>query len=52
MNPGTFQFRSKITPLSLALLDDSNFYSSVDYSYSEKLTFGKDKGCLFAQGIR
>lgn len=53
MNPGTnIATGSKITALSLALLDDSGFYYSVDYSYSEKSTLGKDKGCLFAQGIR
>lgn len=32
---------------TLAILDDSNWYSSVDYSYANYIGWGKGKGCDF-----
>jgi hypothetical protein len=40
----------RITPLTLALLEDTNFYEIVDKTVSEPVHWGYGKGCSFAFG--
>jgi hypothetical protein len=42
----------RISRLTLALLEDTGFYASVDTSLSEPSLWGAGKGCLFAQGVQ
>lgn len=35
----------RISKLTLSLLADTNFYSSVDIEAADKVTWGKDRGC-------
>jgi hypothetical protein len=41
---------TRITPLTLALLEDTNFYEIVDKTVSEPVHWGYGKGCSFAFG--
>jgi hypothetical protein len=45
MIPWTLYIGAKITGLTLALLEDSGYYASVDLSYAQSTTFGMGKGC-------
>jgi hypothetical protein len=40
----------RISPLTLALLEDTNFYEVVDKTVSEPTYWGYGKGCSFAFG--
>ncbi|EGR29587.1 leishmanolysin family protein, putative [Ichthyophthirius multifiliis] len=52
MNPSVVQGYAFLTKLTLALLDDSNFYTKVNYSYEADLIWGQGKGLLLSiQGI-
>ena len=43
---GLFDFNPVLSSLTLALLEDSGWYS-VDYSAAEPLEWGRGKGCDF-----
>lgn len=38
---------SFVSRFTLALLDSTGFYSSVNYTYGEPTNWGKGKGCSF-----
>ena len=41
---------SRITEFSLALLEGTGWYQ-VDYTLAENVTYGKNKGCSFLDGL-
>jgi len=45
----TVSSHSILSPLTLAALEDSGWYRSVDYSKAERLIFGEKKGCEFVR---
>ncbi len=36
-----------VSRFTLALLDSSGWYESINYTYSESTVWGKNKGCSF-----
>lgn len=51
MTPSSESAGFRVTQLTLALLEDTGFYASVDYSMAEPNMWGYKKGCSFAQGL-
>ena len=41
----------RISPITLHLMADSNFYSHVDTGAADAAFWGKERGCEFAQGM-